>query len=333
MYAEQIIFNVLSTSAPITEVVGQNIYPSVPIEPTLPLVVYYRSDTEMYPVLDHPPTGFQRAEITLQIWANEADTAINLALQIQSLLAGYANVSQQCQGIFLRRQSNPVVGTNELNPLAVNVEQLWEVFSGAPFANPLVGVTSHTTTIAESGTALASGGFQNATGLSCSEGIIVPTSPSSPAGGWTWSEAPPLTEGTHTVTITVTNGTATNNALFTFKATDVFPVMTITGYSIPADTLGTFTLHGTFSDYDDIIVDTGVSDTALGNLNITPLSPHTQSGTYTVTETALGPGVHNLNIICHNSDGTMGGVGFAYSVNLPSSFPSSSSSSSSSGSG
>lgn len=125
MSVESIIYNVLSTTTAITNIVGNKIFPSIPQDPSFPFLIYTRTDTENYPTLDYTTDTFERAEITLSLWIQNMDDAVNLASLIKAALIGYRG--GLCQGVFLvRQQSAP---QTDLDPLICHIILTFNVYA------------------------------------------------------------------------------------------------------------------------------------------------------------------------------------------------------------
>ena len=179
---------------------------------------------------------------------------------------------------------------------------------------PTVTVTSSPTDVGDNHTASASGGFadfdDNVTSLTASEGLIMPAAPGSATGNWSWSEAPPLVAGTHTVTITATNadGSVATTA-FKFAIFELPPVIVTTSpASLPEN--NNASAGGTFADPGGVITSLTSSEGA-----VTPASPGTASGNWTWSESApLLDGPHTVTITVTDSNGNQGSTVFTFTV-------------------
>src|SRR5207302_1895448 len=113
---------------------------------------------------------------------------------------------------------------------------------------PSVAVTSASTSIAETGTAVAAGTFadyDDAVTITASQGTV--TQAGGQSGTWSWSQAG-LDEGSHTVTITATNADGNvSSTSFTFTVTDVAPSVAVTSASTSIAETGTAVAAGTFA--------------------------------------------------------------------------------------
>src|SRR5439155_676666 len=88
------------------------------------------------------------------------------------------------------------------------------------------------------------------TAVTASEGTISSFTNS----GWSWSESPELSDGTHSVTITVTNADgSTGTTSFSFTPTDVAPTTSVTAHTASPAENTTATASGTITEYDDAI--------------------------------------------------------------------------------
>lgn len=121
--AESKIKSILTSTTPVTNVVANRIYGSLPTDPQFPFLVFTRTDTGSYNTLQEAH-AFQRAEITISIWADDFPTVFDLANKVLSALNGYRDST--CQGIFLVRQ---VTIQTDLEPLKAGVNQIWNVYA------------------------------------------------------------------------------------------------------------------------------------------------------------------------------------------------------------
>jgi hypothetical protein len=160
--------------------------------------------------------------------------------------------------------------------------------------------------VPENTTPHASGTFSdfddNVTSLTASEGAISTTGLGTKSGTWTWSESAPLTDGSHTVTITAKNvdGT-TGTASFTFTATQVAPSLTRSGASVTVNENTTASKSGTWSDYDDTVTLKASQGTIVQNSN----------GTWSWSQTADDTASGTVTITATNADGATATVNFS----------------------
>jgi hypothetical protein len=179
---------------------------------------------------------------------------------------------------------------------------------------PAVAITSAPASVAENAAASASGTFSdvddNITSLTASEGTLTPKGLGSTSGSWTWSETPPLSDGSHTVTLTATNSDgSTATTSFTFTVTDLPPTFVSQAHDSVATTQGGVpaTNSGVFSDYDDTIAISASQGTLTdhhdGTWNWSQDGTTSDSGTVTVTAT--------------NTDGATASTTFTVTFNPP----------------
>src|SRR5439155_3147460 len=125
-----------------------------------------------------------------------------------------------------------------------------------------VAVTSAPASIAETGTAVASGIFSDyddAVTISTAQGTV--TQSGNQSGTWSWSQSG-LDEGSYTVTITATNADGNvSSTSFTFAVTDVAPSVAVTSAATSIAETGTASASGTFADYDDAVTITASQGT------------------------------------------------------------------------
>jgi hypothetical protein len=177
---------------------------------------------------------------------------------------------------------------------------------------PAVAVTSSPTSLAENATASASGTFSdfddNVTSLTASEGSVTPASPGSTSGAWSWSEAAPLADGSHTVTITALNvDGSSSTTTFTFTVTDVAPSVAVTSSPTSVDKNTTASASGTFSDYDDAVT-ISASEGSISQSG-------SQSGTWSWSEAPpLADGSHTITVTALNVDGSSSTTSFTFTV-------------------
>jgi hypothetical protein len=180
-----------------------------------------------------------------------------------------------------------------------------------PNVPPSVAVmTAPPSSVAENTDVSASGTFSDydhPVTITASEGTITQTGYT--GGTWNWSEAAPLNEGAHTVTITATDSYgATSSTNFTFMATEAPPAVAVTTAppsSVVEDT--NINASGTFSDYDD-----GVTITASeGSISQTGYT----GGTWSWSEAApLNEGAHTVTITATDEDGATSSTNFTFTA-------------------
>jgi hypothetical protein len=159
--------------------------------------------------------------------------------------------------------------------------------------------------VPENTTPHASGTFSdfddNVTSLTASEGAISTAGLGTKSGTWTWSESAPLTDGSHTVTITAKNADGTTGtASFTFTATQVAPSLTRTSSSVTVNENTTASNSGSWSDYDDTVTLTASQGTIVQNSN----------GTWSWSQTADDTASGTVTIKATNADGATATVNF-----------------------
>src|SRR5208282_3774398 len=130
------------------------------------------------------------------------------------------------------------------------------------------------------------------------------------SGSWSWSESAPLSDGLHTVSITVTNADGTSGfSTFSFTPTDVAPTVTVSTSPTSPPENTDVSATGTFSDYDDGVSIISASE---GTAIITAGSG-TTSGSWSWSESApLSDGLHTVSITVTNADGTSGFSTFSF---------------------
>lgn len=127
MSAESIVYNILTNTSAITNVVAvSHMYPYWPTDPPVEgnFLVYVRTDTGQ---LDNPLTGtnnLQRNEITIHLFMTYLDQARSLADTIKATLHGYH--SGTTQGIFIFREVTEQ--PNQLTPLVPEISQTYNVY-------------------------------------------------------------------------------------------------------------------------------------------------------------------------------------------------------------
>ena len=86
------LYNVLSTSSPITSITGSNIYPvAMPTNVQAVSLTYRLVGTVSDPTLD--TSGLQKARFQLDCWAADYNDAITLRAAVVSVLNGYENAA------------------------------------------------------------------------------------------------------------------------------------------------------------------------------------------------------------------------------------------------
>jgi hypothetical protein len=163
--------------------------------------------------------------------------------------------------------------------------------------------TSPPASLPEDMTPTASGTFSdfddNVTSLTASQGTITPTGLGTKSGTWIWSETAPLTDGTHTVTITARNALGTiGRTSFAFTATELTPTLTQATASVTVNENATASNSGTWSDYDGSVTLKASQGVVVKNSNGTwswsQTADDTASGTVTITATNSGGGTASV---------------------------------------
>jgi hypothetical protein len=87
---ESSLFDVLSTAAAITSLVGTRVYPVVlPTDPTLPALVYLFVGGTGQPSFS--TRGMQKARVEINCWGTSYSSAVTLREAVIQTLAGYSD--------------------------------------------------------------------------------------------------------------------------------------------------------------------------------------------------------------------------------------------------
>src|SRR5260370_1109177 len=125
---------------------------------------------------------------------------------------------------------------------------------------------------------------------------------------WSWSQAAPLADGDHTITITATNADNTvSTTTFTLHVTDVAPTVSADQSTVTFAENAAASNSGTFADFDD-----GVTISVSGGGSVTQdNTAHTWSWSQAAP---LADGDHTITITATNADNTVSTTTFTLHV-------------------